>query len=210
MFTGITRGLFPVTVEERRPGFLRYAVTLSDELLQGLVCGASVAVDGVCQTVVSIVGRRATFEAIEETLDKTTLGGLRTNELVSIERSATLSTELGGHLVAGHVWGTALIERVHIDDDRCVHDLWLRVPGSWMRYLYPKGFVALDGSSLTIGACETAEPSGLFSVHLIPETVRLTRLGKKGEGERVNLELDAQTVCTVETVERILAQQGRL
>ncbi len=203
MFTGITRGTFPVTRVERKPDLLRFAVSLPGALLEGLQLGASVAIEGVCQTVVAIDGHEVLFEAIRETLDKTTLGELAKGGLVSVERSYRIGDELGGHEVAGHVTGMGLLDAVRREGDVC--DLRIAVPKSWMRYILPKGFIAVDGSSLTVG--ET-DPEGAFFVHLIPETLRLTNLGRKRQGDRVNIELDARTVAIVDTVERVLAQRG--
>lgn len=201
MYTGITRGLFPVTAVEREPALLRYQVDLGP-LAPGLEPGASVAVDGVCQTVVAREGTRVRFEAIAETLARTTLDTLAVGRQVSIERSARVGDEVGGHDVAGHVIGTGEVT----DTRRDGHDvaLTIRVPADWMRYLLPKGFVAVDGSSLTIGR---TFPDGRFTIHLIPETLRLTNFGQRRPGDRVNVELDPRTVAIVDTVERVLAQQ---
>ena len=202
MFTGITRGTFPVVQIARKPDLLRYWLELPDSLVQGLALGASVAIDGVCQTVVAIEDGRVVFEAIKETLERTTLDGLQEGRLVSVERSFRVGDEIGGHEVSGHVTGTGTIEQAHHEGD--VHQLTIGVPAEWMKYILPKGFVAVDGSSLTLG--RTA-PQGSFELHLIPETLRLTNLGRKGVGDRVNIELDARTVAIVDTVERVLAQR---
>lgn len=203
MFTGITRGLFPVTLVERKPDLLRYAVGLGSELSEGLRTGASVSIDGVCQTVVAIDGKVAVFEAIRETLDCTTLDRLEVGSRVSVERSFRVGDEVGGHEVAGHVIGTGRVAAVVHAGDVC--DLEIAVPKAWLKYIMPKGFIAVDGSSLTVGE---VDPAGAFSVHLIPETLRLTQLGAKHVGERVNIELDPRTVAIVDTVERVLAERG--
>jgi riboflavin synthase len=201
MYTGITRGLFPVVEVEREPALLRYDVDLGD-YGAGLEPGASVSIDGVCQTVVSVDGGRARFEAIAETLARTTLGTLAAGSRVSVERSARIGDELGGHDVAGHVVGVGEVAEVRRDG----HDvaLTLRVPPAWMRYVLPKGFIALDGSSLTVGQTHA---DGRFTVHLIPETLRLTNFGTRRVGDRVNVELDARTVAIVDTVERMLGER---
>ena len=204
MFTGITAGLFPVVGVERAPDRLQYTVQLSDELVAGLRIGASVAIDGVCQTVVSMEGQRVFFDAIKETLDKTTLGALDLGTRVAVERSRRVGDEIGGHDVAGHVVGTGRVHQVlHAGE---VHELRIAVPAGWMKYILHKGFIAVDGSSLTVGSTEAG---GAFTVHLIPETMRLTNLGKKQLGERVNIELDPHTVAIVDTVERVLAGRNR-
>jgi riboflavin synthase len=202
MYTGITRGTFAVTRAERKPDLLRFAVELNAELLEGLRTGASVAIDGCCQTVVAIEGREVVFEAIAETLAKTTLSELTPGARVSVERSYRIGDELGGHEIAGHVSGTGLIERTYHQGD--VFDLRIAVPKPWMKYIFAKGFIAVEGSSLTVG---DTDPAGAFEVHLIPETLRLTKLGQKRPGDRVNIELDPRTVAIVETVERVLAER---
>jgi riboflavin synthase len=202
MFTGITRGTFAVTRVERRPDLLRYAVALPPELLSGLVPGASVAVDGVCQTATTIEAGEVWFDAIRETLDCTTLDALAVGRRVSIERSYKIGEELGGHEIAGHVNGTGRIERVTERPD--MRDLRIAVPQAWIKYILPKGFIAVDGSSLTVGEVAAAS----FDVHLIPETLRLTNLAGKRVGDAVNIELDVRTVAIVETVERVLAARG--
>jgi riboflavin synthase len=203
MFTGITRGTFAVTRVERRPDLLRFAVALPPELLLGLERGASVAVDGVCQTATDISGGEVWFDAIAETLARTTLGELAVGRRVAIERSYKIGDELGGHEVAGHVTGKGRVARVAQRGE--VHDLHIEVPQDWMKYILPKGFIAVDGSSLTVGNTAAAG----FDVHLIPETLRLTNLGNKREGDAVNIELDARTVAIVDTVERVLAARGQ-
>jgi riboflavin synthase len=204
MYTGITRGTFPVTRIERRPDLLRYSVELPPELLAGLVTGASVSVDGVCQTVVAIEGREVWFDAIRETLDKTTLGELQNAQRVSIERSYKIGDELGGHELAGHVTGKGRVHSVNRCGD--VYDLCIAVDRNWMKYISHKGFIAVDGSSLTVGEIDPA--AGTFMLHLIPETLRLTNLGNKRPGDHVNIELDARTVSIVDAVERVLAARG--
>jgi len=204
MYTGITRGTFEVVRVERRPDLLTYDVALGPALCAGLEPGASVAIDGVCQTVVAVDEGRATFQAIRETLDRTTLGGLERGVRVAVERSARVGDEVGGHDVAGHVIGTGEVVDARHEGDVC--DLVIGVPRDWMRYILTKGFIAVDGSSLTVGE---VDPAGRFSVHLIPETLRLTNLGDRKPGDRVNIELDARTVAIVDTVERVLAERGQ-
>ncbi len=199
MFTGITRGTFPVVACDRQSDLVSFWVELPENLLGGLQTGASVAVDGVCQTVVDINGDRVLFEAIRETLDRTTLGELDTGSTVSIERSFRVGDEIGGHEVSGHIIGTGTIAQVEAQGD--VYSMQIRVPADWMKYIQPKGFIAIDGSSLTVG--ETTQ-DGHFWLHLIPETLRLTNLGRKRTGDRVNVELESRTVTIVDTVERLV------
>jgi riboflavin synthase len=203
MYSGITRGLFPVVTIEPRAGVTRFGVELSDELARDVQIGASVGIDGVCLTVVAQAERVLHFEAIDETRALTTLGELQLGRKVSVERSVRVGDELGGHDVFGHVIGTGLITVVrHVGEQL---DLSVQVPAAWMKFILHKGFIALDGSSLTVGQVRTDGASGSFDVHLIPETLRLTNFARKRVGDRLNVELDSRTVAIVETVERVLA-----
>lgn len=202
MFSGITKGLFPVARVDRQPGLLTYRVTLNKALLAELAVGASVSIDGVCQTVVSVDGQDVTFQAMQETLDKTTLVDVQVGQSVSVERSVRVGDEIGGHEVSGHVVGTAQVVARDASDNNV--RLSLQVPSTWMKYIQPKGFIAVDGSSLTVGK---TDPAGTFTVYLIPETLRVTNFDQRQVGDRVNVELDQRTVTIVDTVERVLASQ---
>lgn len=199
MFTGIVQAKAVVAAIEELNSILRYAVTFPSECLTGLQQGASVAIDGVCQTVVAIEHDRVWFEAIEETLNRTTLDRMRVGRCVNLERSARYGDEIGGHLVAGHVLGTALLSKI----EKNIY--YFECPSPWVKYLLPKGFIALDGISLTLVEVSHAPQLGKFTVHLIPETLKRTTLGKKQEGAYVNLEFDPMTQLTVQTVEAFLS-----
>lgn len=202
MYSGITRGLFPVTSVEKRTGVTRFDVELSAALAQGVELGASISIDGVCCTAMHIDGHRIGFEAIAETLSLTTLDALAVGRKVSVERSCRIGDELGGHDVFGHIIGTGrVLARAFVGEQL---DLTVGVPALWMKYIATKGFIALDGSSLTVGA---VRPDS-FDVHLIPETQRLTGFANKAVGDRLNVELDSRTVAIVDTVERVLLERG--
>jgi riboflavin synthase len=204
MYTGITRGVFPVVAVENFPGHTHFKVQVSTAMTQHIEVGASVAIDGVCCTVVSHDENSFSFDAMQETRSLTTLSDLRVGRGVSVERSCRVGDEQGGHDVYGHVIGTGTISaRRHVGEQL---DLTIKVPAAWMRFILHKGFIAVDGSSLTVGA---VRPEGEFELHLIPETLRVTNFAKKEVGERVNIELDARTVAIVETVERVLAERAK-
>ena len=203
MFTGIMQGIYEVTGIRREADLLSYEITLDPERVAGLEIGASVSIEGVCQTVVSIDKDRVAFDAIRETLDRTTLGSLELGERVAVERSARVGDEVGGHDVSGHIVGRGEILEAQRDGNLCM--LRIGVPPDWMKYVVNKGFIAVSGSSLTV--CE-ADPGGSFAVHLIPETLRLTRLGDRRPGDGVNIELDARTVAIVDTVERVMEERA--
>jgi riboflavin synthase len=205
MFTGIVQGVFPVRRVVRKTNALSYAVDLPEALRVDLARGASVSVDGVCQTVADIEGSLVHFDANDETLRVTTLGELSDGAGVHVERSARAGAENGGHVVSGHVDGTAEIAAVERAPENLA--LVMKVPAALGKYVFNKGFIALQGASLTVNGWDD---DGLtFRVNLIPETLRLTTFGKKRPGDRVNLEIDRQTQVIVDTIERALARALR-
>ncbi|HVT62939.1 MAG TPA: riboflavin synthase subunit alpha [Legionellaceae bacterium] len=201
MYTGITKGLYEVIALHWNPGLLNYTVKLSPELSVNLKPGDSIAVDGVCQTVVTIENTAVSFQAIRETLEKTTLNELHLGAYVSIERSLRFGDEIGGHEVSGHVFGTAVIHQKIAEDNHLT--LMIRCDPDWMKYILPKGFIAVDGSSLTVG--KTLPEQGLFYLHLIPETLRCTNFANKPINAKVNIEFDHTTKTIVDSIERILS-----
>lgn len=192
MFTGIIQATAPIVALEQEDTLLRYAISFPKKLLTHLELGASVSVDGICQTVIDIDQDKVYFEAISETLSKTTLDQLQLGTHVNLERSAKFGDEIGGHLLSGHIYGTAQI--VHISNNIYT----FKGSPLWMKYLFAKGFIAVDGMSLTL--VEVDKNHSTFTVHLIPETLKRTTLGQKQEGALVNIEVDHLTVATVETV----------
>jgi riboflavin synthase len=200
MFTGIVKGLGEVTEAQVAPGLLSLRIALPAGLGDGLQRGASVAIDGVCLTATDIDGDLVRFDAMQETLAKTTLGALRTGSRVNVERSFRHGDEVGGHLVSGHVSGTCPIAAV--EETPTNRAMTFQADPSWMRYLLPKGFVALDGCSLTVSDVDRA--AATFRVWFIPETLKITTFGLKKEGDRVNLEIDSRTQAIVDTVENYL------
>lgn len=202
MFTGIVQGLCEVAAVDREPGLARLSVRLG-ELASGLQTGASVAINGVCLTVTVVQGPDARFDVIRETLSLTNLDDLRPGTRVNVERSFRVGDEVGGHILSGHVSGVAEVVRVERASNE--RNLYFRVPATLLKYLSHKGFVALDGASLTIAHVDRA--AGEIGVCLIPETIARTTLGTLAQGARVNLEVDAQTQSIVDTVERVLAER---
>ncbi|HHO50941.1 MAG TPA: riboflavin synthase subunit alpha [Deltaproteobacteria bacterium] len=199
MFTGIVQGTAQIRAVEARTEARRLTLAFPAGATDRLIHGASVAVSGVCLTAVGIEGSEVSFDVIDETLARTTLGAMAPGDRVNFERAARIGDEIGGHLLSGHVWGTVeVVERRETEDNRA---LALRAEHSVMRYVFEKGFVGLDGVSLTVGRIEP----DAFWVHLIPETLAITTLGDADTGTRINLEADAMTQAVVETTERVLA-----
>ncbi len=183
MFTGLIETVG--TIREKVPGSgsVRFGIE-SDLPLGEMVDGESVAVDGVCLTVVRRSGRRFYADAIAETLGLSTLGGLRPGARVNLERALRMGDRLGGHLVQGHVDGTGKIrEVVRKGDD---YRLRITLPEDLRRYVAWKGSIAIQGVSLTVSALE----GDWFEVALIPETLTRTNLGSIRRGAAANLEVD--------------------
>lgn len=202
MFTGIVQGTAQIDTIEARADARRLTLRFPGGATGGLVRGASVAVSGVCLTAVAIEGPTVCFDVIDETLARTTLGALQPGARVNFERAARIGDEIGGHLLSGHVRGTVeVVERLQSEDNRA---LALGAPPDVLRFLFEKGFVGLDGVSLTIGRVQPDR----FWVHLIPETLAVTTLGDADVHDRINLEVDAMTQAVVETTERVLAQRA--
>lgn len=203
MFTGIVQGLCEVADVVEESGLRRLAITLGD-LSTGLESGASVAVNGVCLTVTGRPDAVTRFDVIRETLDHTNLGDLVPGSLVNVERSFRVGDEVGGHVVSGHVSDVARVSRIDQGDNE--RNLYFHVPESLMRFFTMKGYVALDGASLTLSHVDSL--ANEIGVSLIPETIARTTLGRVVVGDGVNLEVDSQTRTIVETVERVLAERG--
>lgn len=204
MYTGIVQALCPVGAARHEGGLLHLAVTLPSWLLGGLARGASVGVDGVCLTVTEIDADQVHFDVMAETLALTTLSGVSEGSRVNVERSASQGAEIGGHLLSGHV--DATVEIIAIERGEGLCRVRYRPPQALLKYLFHKGFVALNGCSLTIALLQREE--GWFEVSYIPETLRVTNHGLLGVGDRVNLEVDRQTQAIVDTVERVLAERN--
>lgn len=203
MYTGIVAGAFPLAEVIEQPGLHTLVVALPSELRVDLALGASVGMDGVCLTVTRIDGDRVYFDAMQETLTRTTLGALKAGDRVNIERSAKGQVEIGGHIVSGHVDAMATITRIERPTNNYV--ITLQIPADYLPYVFNKGFIALNGCSLTVSELDQGTAS--FRVWLIPETLHRTTFGEKKVGDRINMEVERQTQVIVDTVRRFLQEQ---
>lgn len=205
MFTGIVQAQVQVRSVTQRQDFVRLTLQTEPTLLQQLQRGASIAVNGTCLTATDFASAAGwvSFDVIDETLQKTNLGRLQNGDWVNFERSLKFGDEIGGHIVSGHVSATAEILTINRTSDNCA--MQLRFPAELAAFIQPKGFIAVDGASLTVGAVEGHS----FWLHLIPETLSVTTLGNKQVGDRLNLECDQQTVTIVQTVERYMAHRAQ-
>lgn len=196
MFCGIVSGFCEVMEVTRKGSFASIAISLPQDLRHGTEIGASIAIDGVCLTVTAMRDDLISFDVIEETLRVTTLGGIKEHDFVNVERSLKANTEVGGHIVSGHVDGVATIQTLERTELNC--SVILSVEPEWSKYIFPKGFIALNGVSLTVGFVDRT--SNRFAVYLIPETLRRTNFSLKKSGDKVNFEVDRQTQTIVDTM----------
>ncbi|WP_418343634.1 riboflavin synthase subunit alpha [Raoultella ornithinolytica] len=202
MFTGIVRGTAEVLSIDEKDNFRTHVMKFPAQLLPGLEVGGSVSHDGCCLTITRIDGARVSFDVMQETLRVTNLGTLRQGEHVNVERAVKFNDEIGGHLMSGHIMTTAEVVKILASENN--RQIWfeLRDPMS-MKYILYKGYIGVDGISLTVGEVIRAG----FCVHLIPETLHRTTLGSKKLGDQVNIEIDPQTQAVIDTAERVLAEK---
>jgi len=196
MFTGLVTDVGRVTKVEDRNGLRRLTVE-SAYPIRDLQMGASVMHAGVCLTLVEFGERQSAgreigswwvVEAIPETLSRTSLGRLDVGSRVNLELSLKLGTELGGHLVYGHVDGLGNIGAIANAGDSRVYRI--RIPAHLSKFFAEKGSVTLDGVSLTVSAVHAKGEEAWFEVSLIPHTLEVTTLGEAVVGQELNLEVD--------------------
>ena len=200
MFTGIVQGKGIVHSIENDGAVWTFQIDLPDT--SGLNRGASVAINGVCLTATEINGQRVAFDVIEETLNRTNLSHLKVGVPVNVERSLKMGDELGGHLLSGHIMGLGEIKTSTEVGEGL--NITIEAPESMVKYIHEKGYIGLNGASLTIGEVQQNQ----FNIHLIPETLRLTTFGTAMDGGLINIEIDAMTQTIVATVERMMKQEN--
>jgi len=184
MFTGLVADVGYVIASKTRDGDLRVSIEAPNMPFGDLETGASIAVNGVCLTAVEIHRQSFVADVSRETLSLTTLGELRVGSPVNLEPSLTLAAPLGGHLVSGHVDGTAAV--VSIEPDARSARMDFELPKSLLRYVARKGSVAIDGISLTVNAVS----NNIVSVNIVPHTFEKTIMGTYAVGIQVNVEVD--------------------
>ncbi|AXE54996.1 riboflavin synthase [Aurantimicrobium sp. MWH-Uga1] len=188
MFTGLIEERGTITAIETLPDAVRLTVT-GQKALSGAQQGDSIAVSGVCLTVIEHDATSFTADVMQQTLDMSTLSGAQVGLAVNLERAAELGSRLGGHIVQGHVDGTAVVLSITPSED------WTVIRFSLSRELAPllvdKGSITVDGVSLTVSnISDPSESDQWFEVSLIPETLTVTTLGLRAVGDAVNLETD--------------------
>ncbi len=184
MFTGIVQAIGHLSVSEDRGGDLRLRINTGDLDLANLQLGDSIAINGVCLTVVEFDAQSFAADVSAESLSATTLGDLRATSAVNIERSLTLADSLGGHLVSGHVDSVGRV--ISLERDVRSTRFGFRIDSSLLRYVARKGSITVDGTSLTVN--DVTEHG--FFVNIVPHTLERTIMGDYAEGHRVNIEVD--------------------
>ncbi len=204
MFSGIVQTKMVLKDLHKQTDFASLVYEFPAQFAEGLQLGASVAQNGVCLTVRTLEKNsdesyRVSFDAIAQTLKLTNLSDLQIGDYVNIERAARFGDEIGGHVVSGHIFGC--INVLAVEQDELNMRIVFERPTELKPYLLNKGFVALNGCSLTIA--EVAADT--FTVCLIPETRDVTTFGKTVVGDRINLEIDPSTQATVDTIKELMA-----
>ncbi len=203
MFTGLIEAICTVKSAGRSGNAMVLAVDLAN-LAQECKIGDSIAINGACLTIAGLNGGLATFDVSRESLSKTTLGKLTPSSRVNVERAIKAADRFGGHLVTGHIDGTATIKQVDRHGDFA--DITFLTDSELLDQMVVKGSVAVDGISLTIANMDDKS----FSVALIPETLKKTTLNKVKIGDVVNIETDIIVKTIKRQLERILPQQEKL
>ena len=201
MFTGIVSGKGYVQKIIKSKDYISLIIKAPKGFSKNLIKGASVSVNGVCLTIKKGKTDILEFDVIGETLQKTNLKNLSKSSGVNLERSMTAKTEIGGHLVSGHIHGTG--EVLKVINRQATKDLQIKIPTSLREYFFYKGYVALNGCSLTIGKVLKTS----FYIHLIPETVSVTTFKDIKQGDLINIEVEQATINTVETVKRVMSER---
>jgi riboflavin synthase len=182
VFTGLVIGVGRVAALERSGAGAR--LTIETPLVAELRAGDSIAVNGVCLSAASLENGSFAADAMNETLSRTSLGGLTPGAEVNLELPLRAGDRLGGHVVQGHVDGVGTV--VGVTEDGFARRIQIEAPSDVLRYVIEKGSIAVDGVSLTVAGLDSRS----FTVSLIPETLQRTNLGRAGAGDRVNLEVD--------------------
>ncbi len=198
MFSGIVSGLGSIKSIKKKVDIVSVEIKAPKNFSKKLQKGASVSVDGVCLTAKNSNSDNIKFDVIEETLSRSTLSNLVKGQKVNLERSITSSTEIGGHLMSGHIHGVAKVTDLKIKESST--DMKISIPKGTGKYILEKGYIGINGCSLTVGKVNKSS----FNIHLIPETLEVTNLASLEKNQFINLELDQNTVSIVDTVERVL------
>lgn len=199
MFTGIVQAVAPLAgIKETRYG-RQFCIDLPPAF-HDVAVGASVSVDGVCLTCVGTTGQGLLFDVVKQTLRVTNLVERVPGDRLNCERSLRFGEEVGGHIVSGHVLGKGTLMSIADDPEGGVR-MRIGIAPEWMRYVFDKGYIAIDGASLTVASVD--EDAHWFEVALIPETLRATAFLDYAPGQALNIEIESQTRILVDVLSRM-------
>ena len=198
MFSGIVQEAGKVKDFLKREDIYNISIDCSSKTTSNLKKGASVSVNGVCLTVKDENPEILRFDLVEETIKRTNFQNIKIGDNVNLERSLKMGDEIGGHLVSGHIHGISKVVSIEIRDQSW--DVEISIEPFMQEYILHKGYVAINGCSLTVG--EVSKES--FLIHLIPETLSVTNLFQLEQDSTVNIELDQNTIIIADTVKKYL------
>ena len=198
MFSGIVQEAGKVIEFVKEKDIYNLSIECSSEFISDLKKGASISVDGVCLTVRDENPEILRFDLVEETIKRTNFQNIKTGDNVNLERSLKMGDEIGGHPVSGHIHGISKV--ISIDKRDQSWDVKFSIESFMHDYMLHKGYVAINGCSLTVG--EVSNES--FMIHLIPETLSITNLFQLQQNSIVNVELDQNTIVIADTVKKYL------
>ena len=201
MFSGIVKGTGKVSKVTSKKDCVSIEIIPPNNFNTRLKKGASVSVDGVCLTSLDTGKTKMKFDVIDETLARTNLKLLKKNSLVNLDRSITASSEIGCHLLSGHIHFSGKVKDIISKEN--TKDFIIGFPKKFRQYILEKGYIGVNGCSLTIGKVK----NNSFNLHLIPETLSITNLKDMVKGDHVNIEIDQNTIAIVETVKNYLTAQ---
>ena len=201
MFSGIVQTVGKIESIKDKNNIKTIRIETHGDYLKDIAIGQSVSVDGVCLSLVKKNNEYCEFEAVEETINRTTLGSYKQGTKVNLEKSLKLGDTVGGHFVSGHIHTRGRIVEVELVGES--KNILVEIEEKWIKYLTEKGYISVNGASITIGKVS----KNTFYVHLIPETLKTTNLDELIYDNYVNLEFDQATIAIVDTTERLINQK---
>ncbi len=201
MFSGIVQTVGKIESIKDKNNIKTIRIETHGDYLKDIAIGQSVSVDGVCLSLVKKNNEYCEFEAVEETINRTTLGSYMQGTKVNLEKSIKFGDTVGGHFVSGHIHTRGRIVEVELVGES--KNILVEIEEKWIKYLTEKGYISVNGASITIGKVS----KNTFYVHLIPETLKTTNLDELIYDNYVNLEFDQATIAIVDTTERLINQK---
>ena len=201
MFSGIVQTVGKIESIKDKNNIKTIRIETHGDYLKDIAIGQSVSVDGVCLSLVKKNKEYCEFEAVEETINRTTLGSYKQGTKVNLEKSLKFGDTVGGHFVSGHIHTKGRIVEVELIGES--KNILVEIEEKWIKYLTEKGYISVNGASITIGKVS----KNTFYVHLIPETLKTTNLDELIYDNYVNLEFDQTTIAIVDTTERLINQK---